>query len=190
MPAEAFHEGGELTREMNRLERLHRDDELDVSDSAKSERLSQAGSEPSEKVVKEVSRVTSTGGITNIRIRKSKRQEKFEQELSAKTHAQFNEDLVSLAVVSYLKENIDHLYLVPAKRAQIFWAALSAQFMVLVMLLCMYQALLMNEHGDYTPIVSGNFWLFLVKFPTMYALHFLLTPEVTNGMAIMKYANQ
>ncbi len=47
----------------------------------------------------------------------------------------------------------------------------------------------MNEMGHYTPIVSGNFWLFLVKFPTMYALHFLLTPEVSNGMAIMKYAN-
>lgn len=109
--------------------------------------------------------------------------------MSAKKYAHFKEDFVSLTVLCYLKKNIDKLMIVPAKRAQMMWSALTAQFMVIVMLVCMYEALLMNEQGHYTPIVSGNIWLFLVKFPTMFALHFLLTPEVTNGMAIMKYAN-
>ena len=121
---------------------------------------------------------------------KNKAQHELEEELAKKTHVAFSEDFVSLTVKCYMKENIKKLMLVPAKRAQMFWAALTAQFMVVIMLICMYKALQMNELGHYTPIVSGNFWLFLVKFPTMYALHFLLTPEVSNGMNIMKYTNQ
>lgn len=40
----------------------------------------------------------------------------------------------------------------------------------------------MNEDGESTPIVATNFWIYLIKFPAMYALHFLLTPEVTNAI--------
>ena len=89
-----------------------------------------------------------------------------------------------------MKRNISKLMIVPAKRAQMFWSAVTAQFIIVVMLLCLHHAVQINEEGNYTPLVSDNFWLFLVKFPAMYALHFSLTPEVTSGMSIMKFANQ
>lgn len=37
---------------------------------------------------------------------------------------------------------------------------------------------------------AHSFQLFLIKIPCVIALHFHLSPEVENGMAIMKFANQ
>ena len=89
-----------------------------------------------------------------------------------------------------MKRNAKELMLVPAKRAQMLWSAITAQFIVVVMLLCLYHAVRINEEGKYTPQICDNFWLFLVKFPAMYALHFSLSTGVNNGMSIMKFANQ
>ena len=57
------------------------------------------------------------------------------------------------------------------------------------MLACIYHALEVNEANYYTRAVSHSFEHYLVKFPTLVALHLLLSPEVGNGMKIMKYAN-
>ena len=65
-------------------------------------------------------------------------QHELEQQLACKKNVTFHEDFVSLTVMCYIKENIKNLMIVPAKRAQMFWAALMAQFMVIIMLICMY----------------------------------------------------
>lgn len=72
-------------------------------------------------------------------------QDLLEKELAKKKDMTFNEDFISLTVMCYMKRNIKKLMLVPAKRSQMFWAALTAQFMVVIMLICMYQALVLNE---------------------------------------------
>ena len=46
-----------------------------------------------------------------------------------------------------------------------------------------------NENEDYTPNIAKNFGVWIVKFPCVLALHFVLYPEVANGMSIMKFAN-
>jgi hypothetical protein len=53
----------------------------------------------------------------------------------------------------------------------------------------MLYAIEINEEGEYTPNISHNFAVWLVKFPCSVALHFLLYPEVANGMAVMKFTN-
>lgn len=58
------------------------------------------------------------------------------------------------------------------------------------MLYCTWYSLNINEAHFYDRKVSHSFELYLVKFPTLIALHLLLSPEVANGMNIMKYANQ
>lgn len=91
---------------------------------------------------------------------------------------------------AFLTENVDHYMIVSAKRGQLLWSAITSQALVLIMLYCIYHALAVNENNFYTRQVSHSFELHLVKFPTLVALHLLLSPEVGNGMKIMKYANQ
>ena len=60
-----------------------------------------------------------------------------------------------MTVKCYMKRNAKELMcglmLVPAKRAQMLWSAITAQFIVVVMLLCLYHAVRINEEGKYTP---------------------------------------
>ena len=63
------------------------------------------------------------------------------------------------------------------------------QFVVFIMLTCMSFGLYVNESGmSYT--FARNFSVFFVKLPCTIALHFLLYPEVPNGLSVMKYSNQ
>jgi len=113
----------------------------------------------------------------------------FEEVLGEK-EADFSEDFISMAALCFVQSNVDKMLIKPAKRAQMLWAALTAQFMVFLMLACQYKEIALNFEGDYRPALATNFGLFIVKFAAMFALHLLLTPQVRNGLSIMKYANQ
>lgn len=55
------------------------------------------------------------------------------------------------------------------------------------MLTCMLYSML-YDHNGYYPFAS-SYTVFIVKFPSAVCLHFVLYPEVMQGMNIMKYAN-
>lgn len=57
------------------------------------------------------------------------------------------------------------------------------------MLGCQLYAMEINEDGEYTPLIAQSFPVWVIKMPCSYALHFMLYPEVANGMAIMKFTN-
>ena len=69
------------------------------------------------------------------------------------------------------------------------YSCLMVQVVVLLMLGCTIYAMVIDEDGEYTPHISHNFAVWLVKLSCATALHFLLYPEVANGMAIMKFTN-
>ena len=60
----------------------------------------------------------------------------------------------------------------------------------IVMIYCVSFAIYHNENGEFRREQAHSFQLYLIKIPCVIALHFLLSPEVENGMRIMKYANQ
>jgi hypothetical protein len=55
------------------------------------------------------------------------------------------------------------------------------------MLTCMLYSMV-YQHGDDYPFAS-SYTVFVVKFPSAVCLHFVLYPEVMQGMNIMKYTN-
>jgi hypothetical protein len=57
------------------------------------------------------------------------------------------------------------------------------------LLLCMLYAILTDEGEAYTPNIAHSFAVWFVKFPCTLALHFVLYPEVANGMSLMKFCN-
>lgn len=57
------------------------------------------------------------------------------------------------------------------------------------LLFCMFYAIWSNEGDQYTPNIAHSFAVWFVKFPCTLALHFVLCPEVTAGMNLMKFAN-
>jgi hypothetical protein len=65
-----------------------------------------------------------------------------------------------------------------------------SEIFVTTMLLCMSYAILVNENNEYPMHQPHNFYLMIIKAPTIMALHLLLSPEVENGMRIMKFSNQ
>lgn len=99
------------------------------------------------------------------------------------------EDYTTMTVLCYLKVNQEKYLIVPQKLGQMLYSCLMVHIVVIMMLLCMLYAININEEGEYTPNISHNFAVWLVKFPCSVALHFLLYPEVANGMAIMKFCN-
>lgn len=129
-------------------------------------------------------RVSLKNGFT-----KGDRQEMIETQAALKNEVMFGEGYASLAVKVWIKENIDHYMLTNERRSQILWSAITTQILTIVMLGCMLHALRVNESSLYTPAVSHSFEHFLVKFPTLIALHLMLSPEVSTGMRIMKFAN-
>lgn len=58
------------------------------------------------------------------------------------------------------------------------------------MLVIVYYAIWTNEDNRYTPNYAKNFPTFFVKIACVMALHFVLYPEVSKGLNIMKIANQ
>ena len=69
------------------------------------------------------------------------------------------------------------------------YSCLLVNIVVIMMLICMLYAIWTDENGDYTPNIAHSYAVWIVKFPCAVALHFFLYPEVANGMAIMKFAN-
>jgi hypothetical protein len=47
-----------------------------------------------------------------------------------------------------------------------------------------------NENGYYEAKIPDTHVLWFIKFPCAIALHFSLTPHITAGLVIMKFANQ
>ena len=121
---------------------------------------------------------------------KSEQLREFERDIASKAVMHFKRDFTTMTILCYLTSNVDHYKLGPAKRGQILWSCIMCQVFMMLMLLLMLWAVLINENGEYPNEQAHSFMLFLVKIPTMMALHFLLSPEVENGMRIMKFANQ
>lgn len=114
---------------------------------------------------------------------------KFEEHLAQK-EVSFKEDFTTATVLVFLKKNTEHHFFVPDKRASVLWSCLMSQLMVTLMLSYIGWAIIINENNEYPITQPHNFQLMMIKLPTILALHFLLSPEVENGMRIMKYANQ
>jgi len=53
----------------------------------------------------------------------------------------------------------------------------------------MLYAIFKNDGNQYVPNIAHSFAVWFVKFPCTLALHFVLYPEVANGMSLMKFAN-
>ena len=56
------------------------------------------------------------------------------------------------------------------------------------MLGCELWAFVYNEHKAYETILAQNWPLWGCKFLSCIALHFMLYPEVSDGMTIMKFS--
>lgn len=56
------------------------------------------------------------------------------------------------------------------------------------MLACMFYAIYTNEMGKYEFKVDQTWPLFTAKFLSAVVLHFMLYPEVSDAMTIMKFA--
>lgn len=53
-------------------------------------------------------------------------------------------------MLSYLKANVKKYKIVPEKRSQMLFSALSVQLIVVLMLVCMMASIVTNEKGRYT----------------------------------------
>lgn len=76
---------------------------------------------------------------------KSLKQQKLEKKLTSKRQFEYSEDFVALTVLCYLKENIRKYKIVPEKRGQMLYSALSVQLIVILMLICMMTSIVTNE---------------------------------------------
>lgn len=101
----------------------------------------------------------------------------------------YEEDFVAMTVLCFLKSNTDKYLIHPSKQAQMFYSCMIVYGIVNALLFSMLWAIYTNEDGAYTPNIAHSFTVWFVKFPCTLALHFVLCPEVTNGMNLMKYAN-
>jgi hypothetical protein len=103
---------------------------------------------------------------------------------------EFEEDFTTMACFCFLKKNVEEFMIGPEKRAQMFHSALAIQANVIAMILCVFYAILTNEADRYNPMFASNFPLFYVKIACVMALHFVIYPEVSKGLNIVKLANQ
>lgn len=102
---------------------------------------------------------------------------------------EIEEDFVAMTVLCYLKSNTDKYLIHPSKQAQMFYSCIIVHSIVNALLFSMVYAILTNENEDYSPNIAHNYAVFFVKFPCTLALHFVLYPEVANGMNMMKFTN-
>lgn len=103
---------------------------------------------------------------------------------------EYEEDFTTMACFCFLKKNVDEFLIGPDKRAQLYHSALAIQANVVAMILCVFYAIYTNEGNRYNPMFAHNFPLFYVKIACVMALHFVIYPEVSKGLNIMKLANQ
>ena len=123
---------------------------------------------------------------------KSSKQRALEDEIGDKNLLDIDhesEDISTLTVKCYLKENVEEFMIAKTERSTLLVQALMIQGIVLTMLLCMCYGIYINENNDAYEF-SHTFTVFFVKVPCTIALHLLLYPEVVVGMNIMKFANQ
>jgi len=132
---------------------------------------------------------TINEGGEEVQMEKSQQLQEYEQHLSDKSTVMLKEDFTTLTVLCFMTENVEKHMIVEQKRSQLLWSAVTAQIFVSLMLVCMAYAIFVNENSEYPISQPHNFFLMLIKAPTILALHFLLSPEVENGMRIMKFAN-
>ena len=95
-----------------------------------------------------------------------------------------------MAQLCYLKVNVDKYMIAPAKRSQILWSAIWTQMMVFLMLYAMNYSMFVLDEEVFDQKIASSFMLFLVKLPSIQALHFVLTPEVRSALSMMKFSNQ
>jgi hypothetical protein len=108
---------------------------------------------------------------------------------SSKKVFEYEEDIVAMTVLSYLKTNTEKFMITPTKQSQLFYSCLIVHMIVDCLLFAMCYAIYTNEYENYTPNLAHTFAVWFVKFPCTLALHFVLCPEVIAGMNIMKFAN-
>ena len=98
------------------------------------------------------------------------------------------EDFVMAVAMSYYKRKAVKFSITHSKRGQLFFSCIFSQMITLGMLGCMIYAFAYNEGGSYYTILAQNWPLFGCKFLSAIALHFMLYPEVADGMTIMKFS--
>jgi hypothetical protein len=108
---------------------------------------------------------------------------------NAKKTLEYEEDFYAMTVLCLLKSNTEKYMIHKTKQAQMFYSCLIISAIVNALLLSMLYAMITNENGDYTKNIAHSYAVFFVKFPCAMALHFVLYPEVANGMNLMKFAN-
>lgn len=140
----------------------------------------------------ELEQFTKSGTLrseSDMQVSASKKEEII-ADIKKKDRLDFEHDFTTMTVFSFLKENQDKFWLTPAKRAQMFHQALAIQANTLAMLVIVYYAIMTNEADRFWPNYATNFPTFYVKIACVLALHFVLYPEVSKGLNIMKLANQ
>merc|ERR1719223_1880443 len=145
--------------------------------------------DPSSNSFKKESAINAEGG-EDMPHEKSEKLQQYEEHLADKSKVMLKEDFTTLTVLCFMTENVEKHMIVEEKRSQMLWSAVTSQIFVSLMLACMAYAIFVNENSEYPISQPHNFFLMLIKAPTILALHFLLSPEVENGMRIMKFANQ
>lgn len=98
------------------------------------------------------------------------------------------EDFVMAVAMAYYKRKAEKFSITNAKRGQLFFSCIFSQMITLGMLICELYAFINNEGGNYITILAQNWPLFACKFLSAIALHFMLYPEVSDGMTIMKFS--
>ena len=98
------------------------------------------------------------------------------------------EDFVMSVAMSYYKRKAEKFSITNAKRGQLFFSCIFSQMITFGMLVCELYAFINNEGGNYITILAQNWPLFGCKFLSAIALHFMLYPEVSDGMTIMKFS--
>lgn len=99
------------------------------------------------------------------------------------------EDFVMVVCMAYYRRNAKRFAITAAKRSQLFFSCIFSQMITCGMLCCMLYAVLMDEGGNYSGTPTAQNWpLFGCKFLSAIALHFMLYPEVADGMQLMKFS--
>lgn len=114
----------------------------------------------------------------------------FEKKLSDKSRLHLHENFITMTVLCFLKRNVEEQRIVHSKRGSVLWSCLMLLLTEFTMIYCVSFAIYRNENAEFNRSQAHSFQLYLIKVPCVIALHFLLSPEVENGMRIMKYANQ
>ena len=116
----------------------------------------------------------------------------MKHKLEQKEEVHFEHNFTSVTVLCYLKESKEKLQITPATQSHNLYNCVLIFIMQMMMLVCMLYTIANGEDetSAYTKrYFAPNFSVLLVKFPSALALHLLLHPEVTQGMVIMKFAN-